>query len=378
MTQPRAQFLAEIRAALTRRAEAALADPRVALAGAVVLALAHYAFGEWVLHPDLASWRERAFWADLPEAAALPAAIWLLWLFISVGHLNAARPLCLMYAVAFVGDWIWYPVARNASLFRIVIPPDYWYWWTYWLPGVLVVGNLIVGHPWWKAVRGGRVRRPNCQLTLVEIVLRIGALLLAGWALLLTSAHLVVPQLPVNDFTLDMADEFLVRAEQRPDFEFILQNAPCRGKRLGAVLQHVELANLQRHQFYPDLDAATFQQYVLSPIVDSLPLTELDWRRALWENFYPRIRREHEPVAAAQIVVRFLRERVGVSPDFPSRVGVETIWTQGRTDAAGFERMYVAALRSVGIAARLNGDRQAELFAGGQWQPAPRPLISGF
>jgi hypothetical protein len=143
-------------------------------------------------------------------------------------------------------------------------------------------------------------------------------------------------------------------------------------------LQHVELANLQRSQFYMDLEPAIFQQFVLSPIVDWLPLAELDWRRTLWENFYPRVRRENEPLAAAQIVVRFLRERVGISPDYPYRVGAETIWTQGMTDEAGFERVYVAALRSVGIAARLNGNKQAELFADGQWQLAPRPLITSW
>jgi hypothetical protein len=81
-------------------------------------------------------------------------------------------------------------------------------------------------------------------------------------------------------------------------------------------------------------------------------------------------------MAAAQVVVRFLRERVGISSDYPYRVGVETIWTQGMTDEAGFDRIYVAALRSVGIAARLNDRKQTELLSDGKWQPAPRPLIT--
>ena len=32
-------------------------------------------------------------------------------------------------------------------------------------------------------------------------------------------------------------------------------------------------------------------------------------------------------------------------------------------------------LRSVGIAARLDSKEQAEMFAGGKWQPAPRLVV---
>ena len=44
------------------------------------------------------------------------------------------------------------------------------------------------------------------------------------------------------------------------------------------------------------------------------------------------------------------------------------------TDMAGFERIYVAALRSVGIAAQLGAQGQAEVWTGAVWQVAPRPL----
>ena len=155
-------------------------------------------------------------------------------------------------------------------------------------------------------------------------------------------------------------------------------NEAGMGKRLGALLDHVELADLQRKQFYPKVDKSTFQTYVLSPGIDRLPLTEIDWRRPLWEHFYPRVRSEHDPLAAAQTIIRSLRERVGISPDYPYRVGVETIWTQGMTDATGFERIYVAALRSVGIAAQLGAKAQAEIWTGTAWQPAPRPFTLSY
>ena len=45
------------------------------------------------------------------------------------------------------------------------------------------------------------------------------------------------------------------------------------------------------------------------------------------------------------------------------------IWLRQITDETGFEIIYVAALRSVGVLARL------ELFADGKWQPAPQPVV---
>jgi hypothetical protein len=164
----------------------------------------------------------------------------------------------------------------------------------------------------------------------------------------------------------------------KSDFDYLLQQSLADNRPLAPLLAHLELADLQRRQFYPKLDDETFRAYVLSPEIARLPLAEVDWRRALWEHFYPRIRREADPMSAAQIVVRSLRERVGIDPSYRYQVGVETIWTQQLTDEAGFERIYVAALRSVGIAARLNDAGQAELLHGNQWQPAPRLLIGSF
>jgi len=288
---------------------------------------------------------------------------------------NAARAVFLMFAVVLVGDWVFFLAWRHAGVFGMRVSRDYWYWWTDWLAVALVLGNGVIARGFWTQVRARAALRERRQLTWLEGGLRAVALLVGGCAVLLALVRLVIPQLPVSDFTLDMANEFLVRAERRSDFEIVVQSTPCRGKRLGALLEHVELANLQRNQFYKTLDATTFQQFVLSPVVDTTPIAELDWRRTLWETFYPHVRQENEPSSAARIVVRVLRERVGISPDYPYRVGVETIWTQGMTDEAGFERVYVAALRSVGIAARLNERNQAEFLAGEQWQAAPRPVV---
>lgn len=100
----------------------------------------------------------------------------------------------------------------------------------------------------------------------------------------------------------------------------------------------------------------------------------MNWRRALWEEFYPRIRHENSPADAATIVVRHLRERVTIAtlPGLPH--DVPTIWLRQITDETGFDIIYVAALRSVGVPARLSEHGKAEFFDGGQWQAAPRPV----
>jgi hypothetical protein len=352
-----------------------ISNTRMALVGAVLLALGHYAFGEWVFHPGLAVWWEGLFWADMPWAAAVPALIWLGWLGITLGSKDVARAEFLMFATLLVGDWVCFLVWRHGPVFGVRLSRDYWYWWTYWLPVVVVIGNGVVAREWWLEVRRPGLTRDKRELTWTQAGLRAAALAVGAGAVLLVLVRLVLPQMPMNDFTLDAASDLLVREEWRSDFEFVVQSGPWRGRRVGALLDHVELANRQRSRFYQGLDATAFQQWILSPVVDTTPVAELDWRRTLWETFSTEVRQEHEPGKGARVVVRRLRERVGISAAYPYRVGVETIWTQGMTDEAGFERIYVAALRSVGIAARLGERRQAELLADGKWRLAPRPLL---
>jgi len=90
----------------------------------------------------------------------------------------------------------------------------------------------------------------------------------------------------------------------------------------------------------------------------------LDWRRPLWEEFYPRIRHESSPGEAAVIVLRHLHERMSVAALAEAPRSVPEIWRRQVTDAAGFEIIAVAALRSVGVPARLNDAGQAEFWDG--------------
>ncbi len=193
-----------------------------------------------------------------------------------------------------------------------------------------------------------------------------------------TAFYFLLPRVPANAAVVDIARTFLVEARLKNDFDYLVQHSLSAGQPLAPLLVHLDLADRQRHQYYADLEDSIFRDDVLSPEIDPLPLPEAAWRHTLWDHFYPQVRQETDPLKAAQIVVRSLRERVGIDPDYNYRVGVETIWTEQMTDETGFERIYVAALRSIGIAARLDAAGKVELLENAQWRAAPRPEISLF
>jgi hypothetical protein len=95
----------------------------------------------------------------------------------------------------------------------------------------------------------------------------------------------------------------------------------------------------------------------------------------LWEEFYLRIRHESSPEDAAKIVMRHLCERVTIASLPNLSHDVPDIWLKQITDEAGFEIIYVAALRSVGVPARLNSNSHAEFWDGNKWQTAPAPSV---
>ena len=203
--------------------------------------------------------------------------------------------------------------------------------------------------------------------------LRWLAAILATAALAQTALHLVPPRLPTTDRTLGIARKHLVQAKELSDFDFLAANPVWRGKPLKTLLEHVELAHYNRELINWKLDDQVYREFVLSPQIDPAADGELNWRRALWENFYPRIRREQDPAAAAETIVRFLRERVTIARANGLPAAVAEIWQRQVTSERGFEAVYVAALRSVGVPSRLGAQRRAEFWTGSAWQPAPTP-----
>lgn len=211
--------------------------------------------------------------------------------------------------------------------------------------------------------------------------LRRAAWILGTAAGLQTLVYVGTPYLPVSEGTVALARKCLVPPKAANDFAVLSAEPIWRGQRLKTLLEHVELANYNRTLVNWTVDEAMYRDFVLNPVITGGPGERLDWRRVLWEEFYPRIRHETSPVDAAVIVARHLRERVTVtvtgdgnakpemSPD------IAAMWRAQVADAAGWELIYVAALRSVGVPARLGANGQAELFADGKWQAAPQPVI---
>ncbi len=205
-------------------------------------------------------------------------------------------------------------------------------------------------------------------------------MILATWASAETAIHLVTPNFAISDTTLSIARRFLVQPKERADFEYLVAQPIWHRQKLKTLLTHVELAGYNRQLINWQLDDKVYRDYVLSPTIELSTLnlqhsTSLNWRRPLWEEFYPRIRHESSPEDAAKIVVRHLRERVTIATLSNMPHNVPAIWLRQITDEAGFEIIYVAALRSVGVLARLDSHGQTELFADGKWQPAPQPVV---
>jgi dienelactone hydrolase len=230
---------------------------------------------------------------------------------------------------------------------------------------------------WRKFGRRGNAALPwgPRPLKRCEIILRWLAVILATWALAETAIHLVTPRFFVNDATLSIARRFLVQPKEHADFENLAAQPIWHHQRLKTLLEHVELAGYNRELINWQLDDKVYRDFVLSPVITSSSDEQLNWRRPLWEEFYPRIRKEQSPEDAAKIVVRHLRERVTIAalPDLPH--DVPEIWLKQITDETGFEIIYVAALRSVGVPARLDPHHRAEFWDGNKWRAAPSPSV---
>lgn len=244
--------------------------------------------------------------------------------------------------------------------------------WHYWIPALL----LIFWFFWWACssllawcfpcgVKLSRLAKVFYGVTAGVAFVALGQ----------TFLQLGLPSRAVAPETLSLARVLSVRQELREDFDFLAKDSGWAGKPLRSLLQHVELASLQRKEFYDNLSPEMYRQFVLAPTIGADGTGEWGWRRQLWEAFYPRVRRESDPVEAARIVVRFLRERMSISRRHAPGIGIEAAWQLGLTDSAGFEETCVAALRAVGIAARLDDRGRAVLWTGNEWTSAPQPLV---
>jgi hypothetical protein len=201
------------------------------------------------------------------------------------------------------------------------------------------------------------------------------ATILAVLATAQTIVYLGTPLLPVGDETLAVARKCLISQHEIKDFDFLSTNEIWRGQKIKVLLEHVQLANYDRQLINWTLDNEIYQHFVLSPVITGRSDEQLDWRRPFWEEFYPRIRHAASLEEAAKIVFAHLHERVTIAtlPNSPREV--PEIWSKQITDEAGFEIIFIAALRSVGVPAHLDSNSHAEFWNGNNWQTTPVPSV---
>ncbi len=138
-----------------------------------------------------------------------------------------------------------------------------------------------------------------------------------------------------------------------------------------AVMNYIELAKYNSGLVNWNVNPPEYWNYVLSPILTKDAKPELKWRRILWTTLYPKVRKANSPAEAAAILVQELREEVEVSDGQSRGFDFDSVWQSRRTDRGGFECLYVAALRAIGVSARLSEDGIAEIYNNGEWNAAP-------
>ncbi len=190
-------------------------------------------------------------------------------------------------------------------------------------------------------------------------------------ALGISAVHLVTPQMPVGKSALGIARKFLLHRKESDNFEWLAAQPIWSGKKMKLLLEHVQLATYNRELVNWKLGDEIYRQFVLSPEIAPGFDDQLDWRRTLWEDFYPRIRKETSLASATEIVARHLAERVTITPARSGPTSIAAICKSQRTDQAGFAVIFVASLRSVGVPARLNTEGHAEYFSESGWKLAP-------
>lgn len=194
-------------------------------------------------------------------------------------------------------------------------------------------------------------------------------------AFVFIGVHLALPMVPINPRTVAICRHVLVPRSAADDFASVSALSVWRGHRMATLLDDVDIANYTVTRLINwKLERSVYREYVLSPVIDHEMRPELNWRKELWKNIWPRVRHETSPQAATEVVARCLRERVAIVPDFRKQSGVESVWKTKIANGADFELLYVAALRSVGIPARLTNDHRAQFWNNKTWCAAPRPL----
>lgn len=205
-------------------------------------------------------------------------------------------------------------------------------------------------------------------------------------ALGLTGLHLFTTQFPTSERTLALARRFLLQPEERADFEFLAAQPIWAGQKLNHLLTHVQLAHYTRGLVNWKLDEPLYREFVLSPEIvrpaaaGHEAATGLNWRRELWEYFYPRIRKANTlDEATTMITVRLERRmKSGATSTGAAPRPLTEIWRHPEQPLTSDESalLTVAAFRSAGIPARLNSTSAVEYWDGERWNESKKPAVA--
>lgn len=117
-----------------------------------------------------------------------------------------------------------------------------------------------------------------------------------------------------------------------------------------------------------------FASYVLpQEIGENGKISEIS-RDLLWMNCYPRVRKSPDTRSAAEIIVLFLRQRITIVEHSPGFQSATVSWQSGSADKAGFDAIYLASLRSVGIPCKRDAHGWVRILETSGWSIAPAPL----
>lgn len=199
------------------------------------------------------------------------------------------------------------------------------------------------------------------------------AIATAMFAIAQTTANLALLRSEPTSANLAKAERRLLNPALTWDWQWLLKSGQPAGTTVSEWLDTVELSNLQRRQFYEALPEGLFRDHVLSPQLMLGQKLTGGLRRELWRHFAPRVRKEAGVTGAAVIIARELRTRVTPQATVDAGALLQA-WQRGEAQPIEWEALFVAALRSAGIAARVGGAGKAEIWLGSAWQVAPRPL----
>jgi dienelactone hydrolase len=315
----------------------------------------------WIAHGETDDVFPAAAARDIADRLRDMGAEVQLNLFPGRGHgFGGDLPLVTRGAAEFCAEQL-----GGTTSVPVNVRPSCWY---YWLPvglwGCLILGRCI------RKQMGAR------NATTSGRWLRFSAAGLALMALMLSALHLALPFCPANATPLKLARQWCVRPESRNDFDWLAQQPAIHDAKVGDCLDNLRLAELQRGQFGTALSEQEWREFVLSPGIESED-RDADWRRELWETFYPRMRRETAVQPAAALVASHLRSCVSPSRSAKEQRGIMQGWSAGETTPLQWESLYLAALRAVGIPARRGIDGGVLILDSGQWKAAPGTILDG-